>query len=59
MFGKTTMSQTERMLSYAKAYADEVVRRNKARVIAIYLSGTLSAELLGKIKGYIGKWEKV
>ena len=49
------MSQVEKMLAYAKAYADEVLRRNKGKVIGIFLSGTLAAELQGKIKGYTGR----
>lgn len=49
------MSQVEKMLTYAKAYADEVLRRNNGKVVGIFLSGTLAAELQGKIKGYTGR----
>lgn len=49
------MSQAEKMLAYAKAYVGEVLRRNKRKVIGIYLSGTLATELQGKIKGYTGR----
>lgn len=49
------MSQIEKMLNYAKAYAEEVLNRNKEKVLGIYISGTLAAELQGKISGYVGK----
>lgn len=49
------MSQIEKMLTYAKAYAEEVLSRNKENVLGIYISGTLAAELQGKISGYLGK----
>ena len=43
------------MLAYAKAYTKEVLRRNKGKITAMFLSGTLAAELKGKVKGYTGR----
>jgi len=53
--GDIKMSQAEKMLTYAKAYAREVLRGNRGRVMGIFLSGTLAVELQGKIEGYTGK----